>query len=111
VKEYTILALLVALAALALDFALKTNLARQKRFWIFWAVMSCMMTMVNGYLTWRPIVLYGEDFFLGMRLITIPLEDYFYGFGLITSNIVLWEYYTKRHGIPDAPDHRNEIHG
>lgn len=102
-KEYTILAAASALAALALDYVLKTGLVRQKRFWVFWVVMAALKTVANGYLTWRPIVLYGEAFFLGVRLITIPIEDYFYGFGLITMNVVLWEYFTKRFRVREIP--------
>lgn len=93
-KEYTLLALISALLALILDLILKTKLFKSKKFWVFWAVMFVLMFIVNGYLTWRPVVLYGESYFLGIRLFTIPLEDFLYGFGLITANIVLWEYYT-----------------
>jgi len=103
VREYTVLALAAALAAVVLDFALKTHLVRQKRFWIFWAVMAALKTVANGYLTWRPIVLYGEAFFLGVRIVTIPVEDYFYGFGLITMNVVLWEYFTKKFRVSETP--------
>lgn len=102
-KEYTILAVVAALAAIVLDVALKTQLVRQKRFWIFWAVMAALKTVMNGYLTWRPIVLYGDAFFLGVRIGTIPIEDYFYGFGLITMNVVLWEYFTKRFRVREIP--------
>lgn len=101
-KEYTILALAVALFAVLVDFILRTHLVRQKRFWIFWAVMTLLTTLVNGYLTWRPVVLYGPAFNLGLRVFTIPIEDYFYGFGLITLNVVLWEYFTKRYQIAET---------
>ena len=102
-KEYTILAFAVALTGLALDYLLKTNLVRQKKFWVFWAVMAALTSIVNGYLTWRPIVSYGEAFNLGIRIMTIPVEDYFYGFGLITMNVVLWEYFTRRFRVRDLP--------
>lgn len=95
-KEYTILAACGALLSIGLDFILKTRLSTTKAFWIFWAIMAALTTIINGYLTGRPIVLYGESFFLNIRFITIPLEDYLFGFGLLTSNIVLWEYFTKR---------------
>jgi len=52
----------------------------------------------NGYLTWRPIVIYNPDQFLGIRLWTIPLEDFLYGFGLITITIVLWEFFLRKEG-------------
>ncbi|MBE0555839.1 MAG: lycopene cyclase domain-containing protein [Proteobacteria bacterium] len=105
-REYTVLALAVALVAVVVDFVLKTHLVRQKRFWIFWGVMGAVTTLENGYLTWRPIVTYGEAFNLGFRIITIPVEDYFYGFGLITLNIVLWEYFSRRYRIRDIPERK-----
>ncbi len=95
-KEYTLLAVIFVLLALALDFILKTRLVLNKKFWIFWAVMFALMFIVNGFLTWRPIVIYGEGFYLGIRLFTIPIEDFLFGFSLITSNIVIWEFYTRK---------------
>lgn len=94
--EYTLLALLSALAAVLLDHALGTRLTRRRGFWIFLAVMGGFKLIVNGYLTGRPIVLYGDAFFTGARLVTIPLEDFFYGFGFITLTIVCWEYLKGR---------------
>jgi lycopene cyclase domain-containing protein len=109
-KEYTILAVLGVAAALLLDHFLKTRLVRQKRFWLFWGVMGVLISIANGYLTWRPIVIYGEPFYLGIRIGTIPAEDYLFGFGLITMNIVLWEFFTRRFNIPESPNDRNETH-
>jgi len=95
-KEYTILAILFVIASIILDRILKTKLIKDKRFWKFWAIMFGVICLVNGYLTWRPVVVYGDVFFLGIRLFTIPIEDFLFGFSLLTSNIVLWEYFTKK---------------
>jgi lycopene cyclase domain-containing protein len=95
-KEYTILAILFVILSIILDKVLKTKLISNKRFWKFWLIMFGIICLVNGYLTWRPVVVYGESFFLGIRLFTIPIEDFLFGFSLLTSNIVLWEYFTKR---------------
>jgi lycopene cyclase domain-containing protein len=59
------------------------------------AVMFGFMLLANGYLTWRPIVIYGEAFNLGIRLWTIPVEDFFYGFSLIGLTVILWEYFNR----------------
>jgi lycopene cyclase domain-containing protein len=96
VKEYTILAVASALFVVWLDHKLKTNVLRRRIFWVFLAVMYFFKTIVNGYLTWRPIVIYGEPFYFGIRLGTIPIEDYVYGFSLVTLSIVLWEYLMNR---------------
>lgn len=96
--EYTASAIGSVLIVVNLDFILKTRVLRQRRFWIFVAVMVFFMTLVNGYLTWRPIVLYGDAHYLGLRLLTIPIEDYLYCFGLITASVVVWEYVRKKRG-------------
>jgi lycopene cyclase domain-containing protein len=59
-------------------------------------VMFGFKLIFNGYLTSRPIVLYGTGFFLGLRLGTIPLEDFMFGFSMIALSVVLWEYFRTR---------------
>jgi lycopene cyclase domain-containing protein len=93
-KEYTLFASLAAVIVVALDlFVLKTRVTTQKAFWFFVLVMYGFMTLVNGYLTWRPIVLYNDPFYFGIRLYTIPVEDYVYGFALMGLSVVLWEWF------------------
>lgn len=94
--EYTILAIIGVGVSLLLDTVLRTFLVRARTFWVFWVVMFALTTIINGYLTWRPIVSYGDGYFLNLRLITIPVEDYLFGFALITMNLVVWEYFTRR---------------
>lgn len=95
-QEYTILAFVSVAAAIIVDLVLKTNLVKNKKFWIFWAVMFVLIFIVNGYLTWRPIVMYGEGHYMGIRIFTIPVEDFLYGFSLITLNIAIWEFMTRK---------------
>jgi lycopene cyclase domain-containing protein len=89
--EYTTLSAASIIVVIVLDRLLGTRLMQGFQFWIFVAVMFGFKTIVNGYLTWRPVVEYGEEFQLGIRLLTIPLEDYLYGFGLMGVSVVLWE--------------------
>jgi lycopene cyclase domain-containing protein len=95
--EYTLLAIAAVLFSVTVDIAvLRTRLIFNKKFWVFWLVMFVLIFIINGYLTWRPIVLYGEGHYLGVRLFTIPIEDFLYGFSLLTLNICIWEFYTRR---------------
>jgi len=91
-KEYTLVAMVSVLFVVLLDRLLRTRLTGRAEFWIFIGVMFGFKLVFNGYLTWRPIVLYGEQFFLNVRLGTIPLEDFLFGFSMITLTVVLWEY-------------------
>lgn len=95
-KEYTIISVISVLVVIALDLILKTKLVTSRKFWIFWGVMFVIIFIINGYLTWRPIVTYGNEFYFGIRLFTIPVEDFLYGFSLLTGNIIIWEYYTAK---------------
>lgn len=94
--EYTIAAVVAAVCVVLLDLWLGTRVLRRREFWVFLAVMYAFKLVANGYLTWRPIVMYGPEHFLGVRLGTIPLEDFVYGFALIGMSVVLWEYFRPR---------------
>lgn len=91
-KEYTICAIISVGIVLLLDRVLGTGVLRTRAYWMFFGVMMFFKVLFNGYLTWRPIVLYGEEYQLGFRLFTIPVEDFLYGFGLITISVIMWEY-------------------
>ena len=94
--EYTILAVTAAVMVVAVDLMLETKVTMRGTFWVFIAVMFLFKSVVNGYLTGRPIVLYGEEFFLNIRIGTIPIEDFFFGFSLMTLSVVLWEYFSGK---------------
>ena len=94
--DYTILVTAGSLTVIVLDYFLGTGILRQRLFWVFWLAVTVLMFIVNGYLTWRPIVIYNEAKMLGVRLFTIPLEDFFFGFSLIGLNLIIWEYFKKK---------------
>jgi lycopene cyclase domain-containing protein len=95
-KEYTLFAVASSIAVVLLDHLLGTRVTARRSFWVAIAIMFFFKIPSNGYLTWRPIVIYNPAYFLGIRLGTIPVEDFFYGFGLITLTLVLWEFFLQR---------------
>jgi lycopene cyclase domain-containing protein len=95
-KEYTCAAFVSVIVVIVLDRVVRTRLMSRVEFWIFVAVMFGFKIVFNGYLTWRPIVLYGEDFFLNIRVGTIPFEDFLFGFSMITLTLILWESGRRR---------------
>jgi len=90
-KEYTGLMLIFLGAAIISDRVLKTNLLLRSKFFIYLATLIGFILIFNGYLTWRPVVLYGEAYQLGFRLGTIPVEDFGYGISLVFLNTILYE--------------------
>ena len=81
--QYTGLVFLFLAIAIGLDHLLNTNLFLQKRFYLFMGFIILFTLIFNGYLTWRPVVLYGEAYQVGFRIFTIPIEDFGYGISLL----------------------------
>jgi len=77
--------------AVFIDQVLRTDLIAQKRFYLYLAIIIGFTIIFNGFLTWRPVVLYGEEFQMGFRVITIPIEDFGYGISLLFLNTSIFE--------------------
>ncbi len=92
IPSYTLFGLLSVLVVVILDLVLKTYVLKDLKFLIFIAVMMFAELIVNGYLTSRPVFLYGSDAISGFRIGTIPIEDFFMGFSFITFVVILWVY-------------------
>ncbi len=73
------------------DTLLKTDLLGQPKTYLYLALVAGLILVFNGYLTARPVVLYGEAFQSGYRILTIPIEDFGYGFALALFNAMLYE--------------------
>ena len=73
------------------DTLLGTDLLLQPKTYIYLAIVSGLILVFNGYLTARPVVLYGEAYQSGYRILTIPVEDFGYGFTLALFNAMLYE--------------------
>ncbi|MGH7456926.1 MAG: lycopene cyclase domain-containing protein [bacterium] len=101
-KEYTGLMLVFLGIAAILDRMLKTNLFLRRRLLTDLASVLILILVFNGYLTWRPVVLYDKAYQLGIRLGTIPIEDFGYGISLILIATVLYE---KMKTWSSAPAH------
>lgn len=72
------------------------NLIFGKQQVIFLVLVLILTTIFNGYLTWRPIVVYNPLIKTGLNVFTIPVEDYIYGFALIFFNLVIYAKLKKK---------------
>lgn len=100
--EYTGL-VCIALAGVGfLDEGLGTDLFSQRKTWVFLAIVTGLTAVCNGYLTARPVVLYGEAYQLGLRIITVPVEDYGYGISLLLYCVLGYEWLRRRQNATEA---------
>jgi len=90
-RQYTGLTLLALAAVCTWDDRAGTRLLLQPRFLRFLAAVLGLTAIFNGYLTARPVVLYGAQYQLDWRLVTIPIEDFGYGLALVIGVVVGFE--------------------
>ena len=95
-KEYTILAIASVLLALILDRVTGVRVLEKKEFYLFLLVIFFFKILINGYLTGKDIVMYNPDYFLRIRLGSIPMEDFLFGFSMVTTTIIFWESFKGR---------------
>jgi len=98
-KEYTILALCSVFVTVLADKKIGINILKRRLFFVFLAVIILFKFLVNGFLTGASVVIYNPDYFLGLRLGSIPLEDFLFGFSMVTMTIVFWEYFKKKNRL------------
>lgn len=94
-KEYTGLVLIALGLVALLDWKLKTRMFIQLRTIQYMAISTLAMLIFNGYLTWRPVVLYNEVYQLNIRIFTIPIEDFGFGYALILLCTILYERFKQ----------------
>ena len=94
-KEYTLIAVLFTSLTIIIDRTSGVNLLKRPIFYLFLVFIFFFKLLINGYLTAKEIYIYNPEFFLGVRLTSIPLEDFLFGFSMVTMGIVFWEYFKK----------------
>jgi lycopene cyclase domain-containing protein len=95
-KEYTIISSASVLLTIIVDSATGVGLLRRPLFYLFLCIIFLIKLLVNGYLTQNQIVLYNPEYFLGLRLGSIPFEDFLFGFSMVTMSVIFWELFKER---------------
>ncbi len=90
-KQYTGLVLCCFGLVGLVDTLLGVDLLLRPKTYLYLVIVSSLILVFNGYLTARPVVLYGEAYQVGYRILTIPVEDFGYGFTLMLFNVMLYE--------------------
>ncbi|MBL1214615.1 MAG: lycopene cyclase domain-containing protein [Ignavibacteriae bacterium] len=94
-KGYTGLAFLIMGLCMLYDFKLGAQILKYRQFIFFFVLISLFTLVFNGYLTWRPVVTYGEQYQLGFRIFTIPFEDFIFGYALLILSTTIFERLVK----------------
>ena len=76
------------------QFILKPNWLG--RFYIGYFIALIPFFIVNGILTYMPVVTYNDAENLGIRLFTIPIEDTIYCLLLLLMNVIMYEYIKQK---------------
>lgn len=79
---------------LSLIFIVWSGLAKSLRFWVFQMVLLAIFVVFNSILTALPVITYGENSIIGLRVGTIPLEDFWFNFALINLFLVVYNKIT-----------------
>ena len=78
----------IAAGVTAIGLVRYGGLIAQRKFWRFQLIYFGLFLICNMILTGIPVVTYGQDAILGLRVGTIPIEDFLYNFVLINWFLV-----------------------
>ncbi|TPE42860.1 lycopene cyclase domain-containing protein [Pontibacter mangrovi] len=69
------------------------------RFYLAYLVHLVPFLLVNGVLTYLPVVWYNNDYNLGLRLVSIPVEDTMYSMLMLLLTISVYEGIRQRKSV------------
>lgn len=95
-KEYTIISISSVFIAVLLNKLLKAGLFKKIEYYVYLIFIMIGELIVNGLITGEGIVKYNSEFFIGMRIGSIPVEDFLFGFSMVTVTIIFWEFFKKQ---------------
>jgi lycopene cyclase domain-containing protein len=92
--------LYTAVTCLILTLILGTHLMvirRRYMSWFYFAYVVCLipMLMINGLLTFKPILYYNDLENIDVRLMSIPVENFLYDMVMLAMCIGLYEWFSR----------------
>ncbi len=94
-KLYTFVTSSLAAAFLVIHWLIYRN-KYLGRFYFTYLVHLIPFLIVNGILTYLPVVEYNNEENLNIRILSIPIEDAVYSFLLLLMNITLYEFFREK---------------
>ncbi|MBN1131563.1 MAG: lycopene cyclase domain-containing protein [Bacteroidales bacterium] len=97
-RTYTFTAVAFAAFMLILQLIQKSYTTWFSGFLLTYLVSLIPFFVVNGVLTYLPVVWYDNAENLGFRIFTIPVDDFIYLFGLLLPSFNLYNILIRRYG-------------
>jgi lycopene cyclase domain-containing protein len=84
--------------AVFLGYVVIRNIYKDNFYWFYatWLLSLIPFLIVNGLLTYLPVVEYNPEHILGIRILTIPVEDFAYCFLLYLMTDVIYRFLEER---------------
>lgn len=89
-KEYTSLVFVALTLTFIYDRVLNTKFFLMKNVPLYLSLITIFTIIFNGYLTYRPVITYDEQYQLAFRIFTIPVEDFLFGFSLLIISTITY---------------------
>jgi lycopene cyclase domain-containing protein len=98
-REYSLVVLIASAGIFSLSPFICKNSLKDFRFFMTLGVFLILFMIFNGILTSLPIVTYGEQFNMNVRIFTIPLEDFFYNFTMLVMSVLVYDAAKSKWGL------------
>lgn len=99
-KTYTLVTFVFTSLMLFLQLVQKTYKTWFSGFLLAYLLSLGPFLVVNGVLTYLPVVWYNNAENLGLRIFTIPLEDFVYLMGLLLPAVNIYQILLHKHASP-----------
>jgi lycopene cyclase domain-containing protein len=67
------------------------------KFYVSWFIAVIPFFLIKGILNTLPVILYSNEYTLGIRFFSVPVEEFAYFFLLMLINITIFEYLRNSH--------------
>ncbi|NCC12636.1 MAG: lycopene cyclase domain-containing protein [Spirochaetia bacterium] len=97
-QHYTVLAMLSMALWIGLSLLFTPHIFHEIHTLWFFLLSTIAFLLVNGVLTYLPIVTYNPAAVWGFRIVSIPLEDLFYNIGMLGCYLMVYDLYGRHLG-------------
>lgn len=90
-RGYTTTLIIWSMITVVIMRRLDGRIWQSQNYWRWIAITMVPFSIVNGVLTYLPVVWYSTRAITGIRVVSIPIEDFFYSWSLLSLNLVVYK--------------------